>query len=388
MTLRQAVDEALQSRPLLKAQNEQISIAEGLERQAGARPNPSFQFENQNLRPGQTYSVDVDTLAFFTQPLDVLGKRGQRIAVASESLDRTRAEYDVSRQHLIQTVELAYWAARGAQEVRDLLNEDVTNFQGILDYHSAQLSQGAISEQDFLRVQLESEHFKVEANLAAIEATRSRVQLLREMGQITFPEILLTETLDDNKRPAQETNVDQVLAQRLDVKAARASLNEAEAKARLQAVAARPDLSLVLGYKRTELVDTNTGTNTALAGLSLSLPVADRNTGNREAANAEVQRQQQLLAEIEVGARADYFSAVSQYELHRSEVVNTLQPLREHGAAVSQIAQQAYVRGGTDLLRLLDAERARLDAEVAWVQGMVEYQQSIVNLQAAEGVVQ
>jgi hypothetical protein len=34
---------------------------------------------------------------------------------------------------------------------------------------------------------------------------------------------------------------------------------------------------------------------------------------------------------------------------------------------------------------LLDAERARLDAELAYVQGMTEYQQSIANLQAAEG---
>jgi outer membrane protein TolC len=46
-------------------------------------------------------------------------------------------------------------------------------------------------------------------------------------------------------------------------------------------------------------------------------------------------------------------------------------------------ALQEY--GGTDLLRLLDAQRARLDAELAYVQGMVAYQQSIVNLQAAEG---
>jgi outer membrane protein TolC len=84
--------------------------------------------------------------------------------------------------------------------------------------------------------------------------------------------------------------------------------------------------------------------------------------------------------------RADYFGARQEYDLRRQEVVNTLQPLREHGATISNIAQQAYQQGGTDLLRLLDAQRARLDAEVAWVKGMVQYQQSIVNLQAAEGV--
>jgi hypothetical protein len=69
--LQEAVDQALQSRASLKAQAERVSAAEGFRRQAGAIANPEFQFENQNLRPGQTYSQDVDTLAIFTQPLDV-----------------------------------------------------------------------------------------------------------------------------------------------------------------------------------------------------------------------------------------------------------------------------------------------------------------------------
>ena len=50
-------------------------------------------------------------------------------------------------------------------------------------------------------------------------------------------------------------------------------------------------------------------------------------------------------------------------------------------------SQSAYAQGGADLLRLIDAQRARIDAELAWVQGMVEYQQSVANLEAAEGVV-
>ena len=63
-----------------------------------------------------------------------------------------------------------------------------------------------------------------------------------------------------------------------------------------------------------------------------------------------------------------------------------LQPLREHAAGIAQISAAAYAEGGTDLLRLLDAERTRLDAELTWTRGMVDYRQSIVRLEAAEGV--
>src|SRR3954464_3622735 len=71
----EAVNKALQSRASLKAEAERVSTAEGLKKQAGIRPNPEFQFQNENLRPGQTYGRDVDTLAMINQPLDVLGKR-------------------------------------------------------------------------------------------------------------------------------------------------------------------------------------------------------------------------------------------------------------------------------------------------------------------------
>jgi outer membrane protein, heavy metal efflux system len=286
----------------------------------------------------------------------------------------------------MQSVKLSYWEARGAQEKRDLLKATVENFQKIIDYQSAQLSVGSISEQDLLRVQLEGERLKIAANLAIIEATRARVQLLKDMGQIDFSEVLLTEPLDANPSAIDAIDIEQVLAQRIEMKVAAAAVEEAQAKSRLQEVSDRPDLSIFYGYKRTQLVDATSGVNTAMAGLQITLPVTDRNQGNRAAASAEVRRQQQLLAATEADVRVEYFGALQEYQLRRSEVIETLQPLREHARTISEIAQAAYAQGGTDLLRLLDAERAQLDAELAYVQGMTEYQQSISNLQTAEGV--
>ena len=145
---------------------------------------------------------------------------------------------------------------------------------------------------------------------------------------------------------------------------------------------------MTYGYKRTQLPDTTTGVNTAIVSLRVTLPTTDKNQGNRIAAEADVRRQQQLLTAAEAEVRADYYGAVQEYELRRAEFLYALQPFREHAANISAIAAAAYAEGGTDLLRLLDAERARLDAELAWARGMVDYRQSIVRLEAAEGVSQ
>ncbi len=383
----EAVNRALQSRASLRAEGERVSAAEGLKKQAGLRPNPEFQFQNENLRPGQTYGRDVDTLAMINQPLDVLGKRKQRVALATEGVNRTQAEYELARWQVIQRVKFAYWTARGAQEVRDVLKTTVDNFQKIIAYHSAQLSVGAIAEQDLLRVRLEGERLKISANLAAIEANRTRIELLKEMGQTDFAEVTLTEPLALDPQ-ATPFGVEQALAQRIEIKVARAALEQSKANVRLQDVSARPDLNITYGYKRTQLPDTAAGVNTAIVSLRVTLPTTDKNQGNRIAAEAEVRRQEQLLAAAEAEVRADYYGAMQEYESRRAEFIDALQPFREHAANISGIAAAAYAEGGTDLLRLLDAERARLDAELAWARGMVDYRQSIVRLEAAEGVSQ
>src|SRR4029077_2073044 len=86
-----------------------------------------------------------------------------------------------------------------------------------------------------------------------------------------------------------------VLEQRPEMKIARASVEEARARARLQDVLGRPDLTLTYGYKRTQLADTSTAANTAIAGVAVRLPLFDRNAGNRAAATAETRRQEDLL---------------------------------------------------------------------------------------------
>lgn len=355
--------------------------------QAALIPNPQFQFQNENLRPGQTYGRDVDTLALINQPLDLLGKRKQRVAVANEGVALTQAQYDLARWRLAQRVKLAYWSALGAQEIHNVLQRTVENFQKIVDYHTAQLSAGAIAEQDLLRVRLEAERLKISADTTLIAANRARFELLKEMGETDFPDLALTETLAFAAE-VKPLGIDGVFAQRMEVKVARAAVQQAEAKARLEDVSARPDLEVTYGYKRTQLFDTTTGVNTAVAGVRVTIPATDRNQGNRMAAEAEVRRQRQLLAETETQIRAEYESALQEYEMRRSEALNALQPLRKHAATIASIASAAYAEGGTDLLRLLDAERARLDAELAWTQGMVDYRQSIVQLEAAEGVAQ
>jgi outer membrane protein TolC len=279
---------------------------------------------------------------------------------------------------------MAYWAARGAQATRDLLRDTVDTFRQTVQYHEAQLSVGTIAEQDVMRVRLERERLQITADLAAVRASRAEATLRQLIGQPALPELVLTEPLDRPATPVAVT--DEMIGQRPDVKAAEAAVAEARARADLQNVLVRPDLSVTYGYKRTQLPGTLAGSNTSIFAVTARVPLFDRNAGNRAAAAAETRRQEQLLAATKQSAEGDVRAAAQEFDIRRAGVAATLTPLREHATTLAAISQAAYAQGGGDLLRLLDTQRARLDAELAWVQGMVEFQQSLVNLEAAEGI--
>jgi len=151
---------------------------------------------------------------------------------------------------------------------------------------------------------------------------------------------------------------------------------------RLQHANARTDYSLFWGYKRTE------GFNTMMGGVQWDLPWRNRNQGNIESAAASVTEAESRLAAVEATARAEIEAAYQEYLIRRRQVADFIGRFRKQGAETAQIAQAAYRLGGADLLRLLDAERLRIEIEILSVQAAAQYRQSESALQSAMGIIQ
>ncbi len=79
--------------------------------------------------------------------------------------------------------------------------------------------------------------------------------------------------------------------------------------------------------------------------------------------------------------------AQREYDLDREQYLQTFKPLRDQAVEISDISRAAYNEGGLDLVRLLDAERVRVEAEVSWVQALENYHQSVVSLEYARGYI-
>jgi outer membrane protein, heavy metal efflux system len=60
--------------------------------------------------------------------------------------------------------------------------------------------------------------------------------------------------------------------------------------------------------------------------------------------------------------------------------------MARRAAASDEIAEGAYRLGGADILRFLDATRIDIETQVLFVQTLIDYHQSVVNLELVTGM--
>lgn len=387
LSLAGAVDAALSMHPEIASASARVSQTQGARRQAGLAPNPQLIVQTENIRPSSagnpfSFSHQTDNFVYLQQQFEPGAKRSRRVDAAEAATAVAAHELATTRLAVAAAVKDAYWAAVGAQQTLDLLEATKKNFQQIVEYHEIRVREGAMAESDLLRVRLEADRIELAANQARLDAQRTRINLYRAMGQSSFPETFFTTSLAVGADPPMRPDPAASLERRPDVLAARAGIEASRAGLRLQRANARTDYSLFFGYKRTE------GFNTMMGGVQWDLPWRNRNQGNIESAAASIGEAESRLAATEATARAEIEAAYQEYLIRRRQVVDFMGRFRKQGAETSQIAQAAYRLGGADLLRLLDAERLRIEIEILSVQAAAQYRQSEAALQSAMGIIQ
>jgi cobalt-zinc-cadmium efflux system outer membrane protein len=382
LNLADAVAQALAGNPRLAVAAARMGAAEGLRRQAGLSPNPRLIVQLENTRfwgnPPFSYPQDTATYAFLAQTLETGGKRNRRVELANENIRSSEFELQLQRNQIVSRVSTAYWAAAGSAKVRDLLQDEVVNFDRVVQFHRDRFREGAAAEVDLLRIEVERDRLASLARTAAQEADRTRIALFREMGKLEFPPVAFADELE-LVRPVGSLAVDAVLERRVEMILARETVEQARANLRLQQSNAKTDPDLHLGYERIA------GFDTVYAAATIPLPIRNRNQGQIEAASAEIRAAESSVTATEAAIRSELESAIRDYESRQKLLNDTLRPMHDRANEVYQIVDAAYRETGSDLLRLLDAERTKIEAEVMYARALSELQQSAVALETAQG---
>jgi cobalt-zinc-cadmium efflux system outer membrane protein len=390
LSLGSALDQARMQNPQVAMARARVLEAEGMRKQASLIPNPSLYASSENTPLGGsqpfTFGNDTDDYVYLIQKIELGGKRSRRVAFASENVSQMSIQSEVAMHQLLARVATAYWMAAGSAALDRLYKREVNTLDAVVDYNRARVQKGANAEADLIRIQLESDRLKAQARLAAEQARRFLIALYREMGASAFPDsAVFTDRLDDLSgiRPP---DLQTVFSDRPEMRAARESLKQAEANFDLQRANAVPDPQLMAGYKRFSGSGQFTGQNTLFFVLQVPLPIFDRNQGQIAAAQAQVLGAKDAVADQEIAIRAEVESALSDYGSRRQALLKVLPAMARRAAASDEIAEGAYRLGGADILRFLDATRIDIETQVLFVQTLIDYHQSVVNLELVTGM--
>jgi len=394
MTVDEAVAFGLAHNAEILGVRKEVEAGQALIRQAGLRPNPMIDLE----RKEQLNGPDNDTMIRGTLPLELGGRRSARVLLAQRELElKERALADRERV-LAAEVKTRFGQALGEMLklafTEDLLNTIDRGYRLV----TARVTEGRTAP--------------LEQNMVLVEV--NRIRSIRETGegkvQIALLELRnligmnpeeplrlrgdLTPVVEPLPSVAVVTEI--ALRERPDLQAARAAESVAEAQIEQARSAGRLDASLTAKYELMNfgfpqrgfdeagrLVPINGRFHSVAVGVTLDLPVRNRNQGAVEAAIAEkdAATRRREFAELTVKREiatsfARYAQAARAAEIYRVGV-------RDQANANLEVVRQTYELGSKTLLDYLAEQRRFIEVETAFIDSLLETYLARVEIQRA-----
>lgn len=365
LTLTQAVERAATLGPAAQAAAGTRAVIVGRARADAQFANPMLEIRREN----EGAPIPYDDFITLTLPVSVSGRRfALRDALAAA---RTRADADSlavirGAQH---GAARAWWEAWVAGEQLRAARAQSARFSELARFDSLRAAEGAVAEAAALRTRLEADRAAYAAATAVAHEARSRGSLAALLG-LDDPAALVLGAPDfavaTASLPGDAAAMDEALASRPDVLAARAAAEEAERRRVAERRNTLPDVGLSGGYKGTG------GYSTAQFGVILTPPLLNANGGARERAFGEW-----LLADAdrratELRARADVRAALIAARA-MDDALGGLDATRLAQAdEVAAAAEASYREGAATLTETLEALRAVTDLRLATLRALAD----------------
>ena len=358
LSLSRAVTQARESSPrkrgaLLFAESAAVSA-----RAAGRPINPFLDVRTENL--GAPATTGLDVFAELTQPFEVGGKRRLRRQVAeAETAVASTTVQALERVIALDTVR-AYVRALRARALVDTLAANRDGLMLLVTSATRQVEDGYTAEADLLK-------FKTEAARVEGDIARGRFELERSLsalGVLIGADAPIAPGQLVEPSPLPGTSADAALvaasvARHPDVIASNAGIDRSRFALAYERARGLPDPAITAGYKRTS------GFDTGLLGLSIAVPVFDRNgAAVARAAGAEraaVADRDALVAQL----TADTASLLRASRIVTEQAARAQVELLAPAEGVRRAARAAFREGTADVLRLIDAERVYADVQRA-----------------------
>jgi len=372
LTLEQALDLAERQHPQLAEAHALVEAAAGRAQQVGAFPNPEAIVAAQQLPLDSDGSNQREYVAGIAQPIPLGARLGKaREAELLEREVRVRG-LEVTRRDLRRRVHGAFATALYQEKAFQTQSQIAQSIEKVAATAKARLDAGDAVPEDLARAEMEQARAKVEVQRSQSLREQAMLGLAAAIGDSRLNVKSLAGILDRTfEIPTLESLAANLSAQP-EFALADASLRASKARIDLAKAERIPDVKVEALYHRLE----STKENTFDIGLSVPLPLFNRNQGRLREAHAEAAaaeaRSRSTQNDLAFRLRESYTrltSALASSRAFKSEIL-------PRADTVLKSAEARHVAGDISLSELLPVRREWSALQLTYLESLRDVMQT------------
>lgn len=376
LTRGDAVARALESDPGVAAANESTRAAEALARQARLRPNPNLDVQLEDFGgSGPVSGFDGAQATYsLSQTIELGGDRRARSAFAERETGAARIRAGLSELDLREAVELAFVEAQAAEALVSVAQSRLDVAKDFAAAVDRRVRAARDPEAARARVAARLAETEIEAETAKARAQAAKAALASYWGGAADFSV---ETATFFKPAPRNTRSESSP----DIALAEAERESAAARVEIERARRVPDPDVRAGFRQLREIDESA----FIVGVSVPLPVWNRNSGAIAAARADARR-----AEFEVAARERELAREIAYLSSQSQATqNEIKAYAERIIPASEEALdqslRVYRQGGLSYIEVLDAQTSLAEARMRQISALLTYHRAEAKLARRTG---
>jgi len=371
-----ALATAFDNNPDLAAARWEIDIAQGGRQQAGLIPNPVLSLDAEDTRKDSRA-----TTVKLSQTLELGGKRGARIDVASRAQDAAALELERRRNGLRADVIEAFYGALRAQERTQLAGLSLALAERGVTVAQGRVTAGKASPVEATRAQVQLSEIRLELNRAQMDQDNAYRRLAAVTGSGATDFSAVEDT--SSALPALPSSAQLLvrLNETAELRLAEMEIVQREASLGLEKAQRIPDLDISVGSK----YDASVRERVNVVGLSMPIPLFNRNQGNVLSAARRADQARDLRNAAELRLRTETRQALDQWSTANREVKSFNQVILPAAQNAVDNAMRGFEMGKFNFLDVLDAQRTLIGARNQYIAAVAQSTDAWVRIERIYG---
>lgn len=363
--------------------NPEISVAlreqeatEGVRIQAGVRHNPYISSEIQDTR-SDTQQITLQ----FNQEIELGNKRESRLALADILHTKATAELDALKATIHANTVNAFYEVLVAQERLALSKSSFEVANAAVNAATKRVNAGKSSPVEETKSNIAASSAKIELNQSNSQLNSARKRLSALWGN-PFP--VFEQAYGDVENIPLVPSFENLLALLENAPAIGIANLEVSARGgstKLARSQSTPNITISAGIVHNQEL----GLNQAILGLSVPIPLFDRNQGNvQEAVSLQYKAQDELIA-LKTQLATKLAGEHERLSVARLSAISLREEILPGAQNAFEAANKGFNAGKFNFLDVLDAQRTLFQAKSQYIQVLLDAHQAIAEIESILG---